>query len=106
MMYALSELLGGIAVALLICFTGILVLRIAYKRARNPETSQPLLGRVAVWFTQITQGRAAGEKKQAQVFTTEYVRRSGHWGLLAGGAMLLGGALQFVGWMIKIAQLP
>jgi hypothetical protein len=65
----------------------------------------PATSRFAVWLISVTKGDEAASLRREALMSTEAIKRSGVYALMAGALMTIGGGMQLVGWILKVIDM-
>ena len=92
----------GLAIALMYCGVGLYTFWRGRVMLMTPPRTPSGLPWLVIELVRRIQGETAAAHKRAQLMQPDRIRRIGYYTLVAGSILLIGGGLNFAGWIGKI----
>jgi len=105
-MYLSDQVTGGVTTALIWLVAGLYALWRGLRMRKSPfPTNAPATSRFVIWLISITKGDEAAALRREALMSTEAIKRSGVYALMAGALMTIAGGMQLVGWILKAVEM-
>jgi hypothetical protein len=100
-----TSVTSGLISILIMCGFGLYAIQRGRMMLRTPTSAKPRFWLLIIGLVRIVQGETAAMHKEAELMTPDRIRRHGYYRLIVGSGLLVGGALQLAGWIVKIVGL-